>query len=228
MLVTKKDGAIRFCVDYRKLNKITRPDRHPLPCINDLLNSFGGATCFSTLDLASGYWQVEMDPRDREKTAFIVEDGVYEFNVMPFGLTNAPATFQRMMNRVFAGVNGQFIVVYLDDLNVYSRDFNEHLKHLKEVFERLRQAGLRLKAKKCHFFKKELAFLEHVVGADGVKPDPDKIAAVKDHSVPKDIRKLRQFVELAPYFFFCSIRSLLLIKIKESGNGLYTYYGIRL
>jgi deoxyuridine 5'-triphosphate nucleotidohydrolase len=200
VLVTKKDGAIRFCVDYRKLNKITRPDRHPLPCINDLLNSFGGATCFSTLDLASGYWQVEMDPRDREKTAFIVEDGVYEFNVMPFGLTNAPATFQRMMNRVFAGVNGQFIVVYLDDLNVYSRDFNEHLKHLREVFERLRQAGLRLKAKKCHFFKKELAFLGHVVGADGVKPDPDKIAAVKDHPVPKNIWKLRQFVGLASYY----------------------------
>jgi hypothetical protein len=165
-----------------------------------LLNSFGGATCFSTLDLASGYWQVEMDPRDREKTAFIVEDGVYEFNVMPFGLTNAPATFQRMMNRVFARVNGKFIVVYLDDLNVYSRNFNEHLKHLREVFERLRQAGLRLKAKKCHFFKKELAFLGHIVGADGVKPDPDKISAVKDHPVPKNIRELRQFIGLASYY----------------------------
>jgi hypothetical protein len=105
-----------------------------------------------------------------------------------------------MMNRVFARVNGEFIVVYLDDLNVYSRNFNEHLKHLREVFERLRQAGLRLKAKKCHFFKKELAFLGHIVGADGVKPDPDKISAVKDHPVPKNIRELRQFIGLASYY----------------------------
>ena len=149
---------MRFCIDYRKLNRIIKKDNHPLPWIDNLLDSFQDATCFTTLDLASGYWQIEMDLEDREKTAFITDYGVYEFNVMPFGLTNAPATFQRTMNKVFSRIIGDFIVVYLDDLNVYSRDFNEHLVHLKEVFERLRNAGLKLKAKKCHFFKKELAF----------------------------------------------------------------------
>jgi len=159
-----------------------------LPRIDDLLDSFEDATCFTTLDLASGYWQIEMEPEDRHKTAFIVDDGIYEFNVMPFGLTNAPATFQRMMNRVFNKIIGNFVVVYLDDLNIYSRNFNEHLIHLREVFERLRTAGLKLKAKKCHFFKKELAFLEHIVGKNGVKPDPDKVAAVANHPVPTTIR----------------------------------------
>jgi len=107
---------------------------------------------------------------------------------MPFGLTNAPATFQRMMNRVFNKINGRYIVVYLDDLNIYSKDFNEHLVHLREVFERLRNAGLKLKAKKCHFFKKELAFLGHIVGEKGVQPDPDKVSAVVNHPVPKTLR----------------------------------------
>jgi len=120
VLVKKKNGETRFCVDYRKLNKITRKDRHPLPRIDDLLDSFQDATCFTTLDLASGYWQIEMDPQDRSKTAFIIDDGIYEFNVMPFGLTNAPATFQRMMNKVFNKIIGNFVVVYLDDLNIYS------------------------------------------------------------------------------------------------------------
>src|SRR5581483_3630745 len=200
VLVKKKDGETRFCVDYRKLNKITRKDRHPLPRIDDLLDSFGNSVCFTTLDLASGYWQIEMDPRDKEKTAFITDDGIYEFNVMPFGLTNAPATFQRMMNKAFARIIGKFVVVYLDDLNIFSRNFNEHLVHLREVFERLRNAGLKLKAKKCHFFKQELAFLGHVVSADGVKPDQDKVRAVQEYPAPRNLRELRQFLGLASYY----------------------------
>ncbi len=120
VLVKKKNGETRFCVDYRKLNRITRKDCHPLPRIDDLLDSFQGSTCFTTLDLASGYWQIEVDSADCEKTAFITDQGIYEFNVMPFGLTNAPATFQRMMNRVFTKINRDFVVVYLDDLNIYS------------------------------------------------------------------------------------------------------------
>ena len=200
VLVKKKGGELRFCVDYRKLNRITKKDRHPLPRIDDLLDSFQDATCFTTLDLASGYWQIEMDPEDREKTAFITDDGIYEFNVMPFGLTNAPATFQRMMNRVFTKINGDFVVVYLDDLNIYSRNFNEHLKHLREVFERLRNANLKLKAKKCHFFKKELEFLGHIISEDGVKPDPDKVSAVKNQPVPNNLKELRQFLGLASYY----------------------------
>src|SRR4051812_4813706 len=191
---------MRFCVDYRKLNKVTKKDSHPLPRIDDLLDSFQDATCFTTLDLATGYWQIKMNPNDREKTAFITDEGIYEFNVMPFGLTNAPATFQRMMNRVFMKINGDFIVVYLDDLNIYSRNFNEHLIHLREVFERLRNVGLKLKRKKCFFFKKELAFLGHIVSEKGIHPDPDKVAAVKNQPVPTNLRELRQFLGLASYY----------------------------
>ena len=121
---------------------MTKKDSHPLPRIDDLLDSFKNSACFSTLDLASGYWQIEMDPQDKEKTAFITDDSIYEFNVMPFGLTNAPATFQRMMNRVFQRITGEYVVVYLDDVNVYSQNFNEHLVHLREVFERLQNARL--------------------------------------------------------------------------------------
>jgi Reverse transcriptase (RNA-dependent DNA polymerase) len=200
VLVKKKDGETRFCVDYRKLNKITRKDRHPLPRIDDLLDSFGNSVCFTTLDLASGYWQIEMDPRDKEKTAFITDDGIYEFNIMPFGLTNAPATFQRMMNKAFAGIIGKFVVVYLDDLNIFSRNFNKHLVYLREVFEQLRNAGLKLKAKKCHFFKQELAFLGYVVSTDGVKPDQDKVRAVQEYSASQNLRELRQFLGLASYY----------------------------
>jgi deoxyuridine 5'-triphosphate nucleotidohydrolase len=200
VLAKKKNGETRFCVDYRKLNKITRKDCHPLPRIDDLLDSFQGSTCFTTLDLASGYWQIEVDPADREKTAFITDQGIYEFNVMPFGLTNAPATFQRMMNRVFTKINGDFVVVYLDDLNIFSRNFNEHLVHLREVFERLRNAGLKLKRKKCYFFKKELAFLGHIISEKGIHPDPDKITAVNNQPPPTNLRELRQFLGLASYY----------------------------
>src|SRR5579863_9627830 len=119
---------------------------------------------------------------------------------MPFGLTNAPATFQRTMNRVFMRILSNYVVVYLDDLNIYSQNFNEHLKHLQEVFERLRNAGLKLKAKKCQFFKKELAFLGHIVGEDGVKPNPDKVTAVQKQSVPTNLLELRQFLGLASYY----------------------------
>jgi len=178
VIVPKKDGSTRFCVDYQKLNAVTKKDSHSLPRIDDLLDSFKDATCFTTLDLASGYWQIEIDPQDREKTAFITDYSIYEFNIMPFRLTNAPATFQRTINRVFMRILGNYVVVYLDDLNIYSQNFNKYLKHLWEVFERLRNAGLKLKAKKCQLFKKELAFLGHIVGEDGVKPDPDKVTAV--------------------------------------------------
>src|SRR5579885_3643982 len=180
-MVPKKDNSTRFCVDYRKLNTVTKKDCHPLPRIDDLLDSFQGSTCFSTVDLASGYWQIEMDPFDKEKTAFITDYRVYEFNVMPFGLTNAPATFQKTINKVFSRIIRDYIVIYLDNLNMYLQDFNEYLVYLKKVFERLRNAGLKLKAKKCHFFKKELVFLGHIVGEDGVRPDPGKVIAIKAH-----------------------------------------------
>src|SRR5579863_10557988 len=141
-----------------------------------------------------------MDPLDKEKTAFITDYGIYEFNVMPFELTNAPATFQRAMNKIFARILRDFVVIYLDNLNVFSRNFNEHLKHLREVFKRLRNAGLKLKAKKCQFFKKELAFLGHIVGEDSVKLDLDKVTAVQKQLVPTNLLELRQFLGLASYY----------------------------
>ena len=141
VLVGKKDGSIRFCVDYRDLNKVTKRDVYPLPRVDDSLNSFGRATIFSVLDLVSGYWQIPMVEEDREKTAFISHCGLYEFLAMPFGLTNAPATFQRYMDAAFGGLKWLCCLVYLDDVIVFSKDFEDHIKHLSLVFDRIRKAN---------------------------------------------------------------------------------------
>ena len=151
MLVAKKNRKKRFCVDYRKLNAITKKDSYPLPRIDEMLDSIAGATYFSTLDLMSGYWQVMMHLADREKTAFITRYGTYEFNVMPFGLCNAPATFQRLMNQIYKGIAYKYVVVYLDDTNVFLWTFDDHIKHFREVFTRIRKAGLKLNIEKCNF-----------------------------------------------------------------------------
>ena len=141
-----------------------------------------------------------MDPADREKTAFITPSGIYQFNVMPFGLTNAPATFQRLMDSLFSGLIGKSVVVYLDDLNIYSKTFEEHLKHLQEVFDILYNAGLKLKPQKCAFAQKNLKFLGYVVGEHGISTDPAKIEVVKTFPVPKNLRQLRGFLGLASYY----------------------------
>jgi hypothetical protein len=152
------------------------------------------------LDLASEYWQIEIDKKDHEKTAFITDQGIYKFNVMSFGLTNALATFQRMINWVFTKINSDFVVVYLDDLNIYSKNFNKHLVHLWEVFKQLQNTGLKLKKKKYYFFKEKLAFLGHIVSDKGIHPDPDKVAAIKNQPIPTNLWELRQFFGLASYY----------------------------
>src|SRR3954447_21741542 len=139
VLVRKKNRKLRFCVDYRKLNSVTRRDCYPLPRIDELLDMFGHAKYFTTLDLASGYWQVAMAPEDQQKTAFITSQGLYEFTVMLFGLTNAPATFQRLMNKIFREEIGKFVAVYLDDIIIFSKNFEEHLNHLGHIFQQLRK-----------------------------------------------------------------------------------------
>ena len=152
VLVEKKDKTMRFCVDYRKLNSITVRDAYPLPRIDQCLGTLNGNKFFSNLDLTAGYWQIPMVEEDKQKTAFITNDGLFEFNVLSFGLVNAPATFQRYMDMVVAGLKWKNLLVYLDDICIFSKSFEEHLVHLTEVLERLRAYNLRLKPTKCNFF----------------------------------------------------------------------------
>ena len=168
ILLVAKDRSMRFCVDYPKLNAITKLDVYPLPWIDDSLDLLANSRYFTSLDLASGYWQVGMDPASQEKTEFITYAGLYEFTVMPFGLCNALATFQCLMENVLAGLAREKCIVYLDDVLVIGQTFQEHLCNLREVFTRLSRAGLWLKPLKCKLMQRKVEFLGYVVSADGV------------------------------------------------------------
>ena len=200
VLVSKKDGTTRFCVDYRKVNSVTHKDAYPLPRVDDTLDTLSGANWFSTIDLKSGYWQVEMAPEDREKTAFCTREGLFEFNVMPFGLCNAPATFQRLMDCVLAGLQWSSCLVYIDDVIIIGRSFDEHLHHLQQVLDRLKLAGLKIQPTKCHFLQREVNFLGHIVSPNGVLPDPSKTSKIKDWPIPQSVQEVQQFLGLANYY----------------------------
>ena len=200
LLVPKKDGSSRFCIDYRKLNDVTKKDAYPIPRIDQTLDSLSGATLFSTLDLASGYWQVEMSPSDREKTAFATRSGLYEFNVMPFGLTGAPGTFQRLMEAVLAGLQYDICLIYLDDIIIFSKTFEEHMKRLEEIFGRLREANLKIKPQKCHFFCSSLKYLGHIISSEGVQTDPAKIQTIKEWPKPINTEEVQRFLGLCTYY----------------------------
>ena len=189
VMVQKKDGSWRFCVDYCKLNNVTHHDAYPLPCIDTTLDSLAGSKLFTTLDLASGYWQVEVDPKHKEKTAFSTSRGNFEFNIMPFGLMNAPATFQRLMECTLAGLSGMHCLIYLDDIIVFSANFADHLTRLSSVFDRLRVAGLKLKPEKCHFAKTHVTYLGHVISNEGITPDKAKITSVANYPNLKTARR---------------------------------------
>jgi len=200
VIVEKKDETKRFCVDYRRLNHTTKSDCFPLPRIDELLESFRTANWFTTIDLASGYWQVEMAEEDKEKTAFITHQGLYEFNVMPFGLKNAPETFQRLMNYVLQEYIGKFVAVYLDDIIIYSKTFEQHIDHIKTIFKALRKAILKIKLKKCYFCFPNISFLGHIVGRDGISVDPAKVEKIKNFPELMNLKDLRAALGLFSYY----------------------------
>jgi hypothetical protein len=200
LFVKKKDGSMRLCIDYRELNRVTIKNKYPLPRIDDLFDQLQGAQVFSKIDLRSGYHQLKIKSEDIPKTAFRTRYGHYEFLVMPFGLTNAPAVFMDLMNRVFHEYLDRFVIVFIDDILVYSKSLEEHEDHLRIVLQILRDKKLYAKLKKCEFWLNQVVFLGHVVSKDGITVDPSKIEAVVSWDRPTNVSEVRSFLGLAGYY----------------------------
>ena len=200
LFVKKKDGSMRMCIDYRQLNKVTIKNKYPLPRIDDLFDQLQGARVFSKIDLRSGYHQLRIRASDVPKIAFRTRYGHYEFLVMSFGLTNAPAAFMELMNRVFRPYLDLFVIVFIDDILIYSRSQEEHEKHLRVVLQTLKDSQLYAKFSKCEFWLSSVAFLGHVVSAAGIQVDPKKIEAVKNWPRPASATDIQSFLGLAGYY----------------------------
>jgi hypothetical protein len=203
LFVEKKDGTKRMCIDYRARNEVTVKNRYPLPRIEDLFDQLRGASVFSKIDLRSGYHQLRIRPSDIPKTTSITKYGLYEFTVMSFGLTNAPAFFMYLMNSVFMDHLDKFVVVFIDDILIYSQSEEDHVEHLKTVLQRLREHQLYAKLSKCEFWIHEVLFLGHIINQDGLAVDPKKVADILNWKAPKDVRGIKSFIGMAGYYRRC-------------------------
>ena len=203
LLIPKRDQTARFCVDYRALNAITKRDVYPLPYIQDIFDTIGQGNVFTTLDLKSGYWQLEVAPEDREKTAFTCHRGHFEFNRISFGLTNAPAVFQRAMDRILSPVIGRCALVYIDDIVVFSRSMTDHVSDLREVFNLLRRANLKLKSSKCEFAKPQVELLGYEISSKGITPLREKASAIRELPRPRNLKALRSYLGICNFYRQC-------------------------
>jgi hypothetical protein len=224
VVIKKKNGDIRICVDFRRLNAATLRPIYHIPDTQQILDSLSGSTLFSTIDLSSAYYQCEVKEEHKYLTSFITRRGQYEFNRMPFGLCGAPFTFQRLMNVVLRKENWEKCLIYLDDVIIFARDFEEHVAKLKCILQRLREAGLKLTPEKCNFFQQELTFLGHVVSNEGIKTDPEKIRAIHDWGKPATVEDMRGFLGFANYYRrfvkeYASLTCVLETLMKKSANG---------
>ena len=200
VLVKKKSGAIRPCVDYRKVNSLVKPDGFPLPRIQDCLDAVAGSSLFSSFDLTSGYFQIPLKTEDIPKSAFCCKYGHYEMTRLPFGLNSAASTFQRTMELALQGLQWVTCLVYIDDIIVFSSTFDQHMQRVDEVLDRIRNAGLKLKPDKCNMLQTEVVFLGHVVSKEGVHPDPTNIAKIIQWPVPQNAKQVKQFVATGSYY----------------------------
>ena len=196
----KKDGSLRLCIDYRELNKVTIRNQYPLPRIDDLFDQLQGARVFSKIDLRLGYHQLKIRSENVPKTTFKIRYGHYEFLVMPFGLTNAPTVFMDLMNRIFQPYLDQFVIVFIDDILIYSGSKEDHEEHLRVVLQILREDQLYAKFSKCQFWLDSVAFLGHVISAEGVNVDPQKIEKIVNWKPPTNVTEIRSFLGLAGYY----------------------------
>jgi hypothetical protein len=200
VLVKKKDGTHRFCVDYRKFNDVTKEDSYPLPRFDTTLDALADSKWFSTLDMKSGYWQVDLEQCDIEETAFSTGYGLWQFTVMPFGLCNAPATFERLMELVLASLPWSVCLLFLDGILVHGKTFEEKILNLHEVFGRFRAANLKLNPKKCELFRQKVLYLGHIVTQEGISTEPSEVEAVTTWPRPTNKRDLRGFLGLCSYY----------------------------
>ena len=200
VLVTKQDGSVRWCVDWRRLNEITIKDSFPMPRVDECIDALEGAQWFSCIDLQHGYWQIPLRQQDWEKTAFSTHMGLFEFTRTPMGVSNAPATFQRIMEMALNGMDMRLAIIYIDDVVIPGRDFDSAANSLERVLGRLEKANLKVKTKKCHLFQKRIQFLGHDVGVDGIRPVDAKVQKIRDWPVPVNPSKVRGFLGLVGYY----------------------------